>query len=123
MNHHETEHWKDAEGLCVPRCGMCRANLRAGLNPDGTPRTPSQGYLIQSREGYWWRPLGGGYTSNILEAGVYSEDASLHLLGDSYSDRNDSVVLARPHLERAASDLRGRMAALESIESGENQRA
>lgn len=113
----EPEHWKDSAGLCVPQCSVCKENLRAGLNPDGTPRTPGLAYLIQSREGYWWRPEGKGYTSSLLEAGVFTEDKSLYLLGESYSDRNDSVCLARPHLDRAFADLQRMHTAAEAIEA------
>ena len=110
---HEIDH----DGICRTYCALCRANLKAGLNPDGTPRTPGQAYMIQSRDGFWWRPESKGYTSNIAEAGVFDEGHSLYLLGDSYRDRSELAVLARPHLDRAFAGLQRMYAAVEAIEA------
>ena len=114
-------HEPDGDGLCRTYCALCRANLKAGLNPDGTPRTPGLAYLIQTRDGFWWRPNGAGYTSNLAEAGIYSENSALYMLGESYRDRMELVVLARPHLERANRKMRDRIEALALVEAGEDK--
>lgn len=117
----ETEHWKDVDGLCIPQCGVCRDNLKAGLDPDGGPRTPGRAYLIRTHDGFWWRPNGSGYTPNLAEAGIYSEQSSMYLLGASYADRRECVVVARPHLERANRMLRDRIEALALVEAGQDK--
>jgi len=119
----ELVHEPDSDGICRTYCALCRANLKAGLNPDGTPRTPGLAYLIQSRDGFWWRPNAQGYTADIVEAGVFDAEASIYLLGEPYSDRQDLVVLARPHLKRAERRLRERMNAIASVEAGIERRA
>lgn len=114
-------HEPDRDGICFPDCAACRENLMAGLDPDGGPRTPGLAYLIYTRDGLWWRPNGGGYTSSVSEAGVYSEKASHYLLGESFADRRDSICLARPHLERANRAMRSRLEALALVEAGQDR--
>lgn len=109
-------HEPDGDGLCRAYCALCRANLRAGLNPDGAPRTPGLAYLIKSRDGFWWRPKACGYTSSLLEAGIFTENKAIGTLTDT--DRMECVVLARPHLERAMRHMQDRMEAMILVETG-----
>lgn len=53
--------------------------------------TPATAWLIRTGDLYW-RPRGGGYTANLLEAGVYSEEDAKLQERVGGRDRGDTAV-------------------------------
>lgn len=65
------------------------------------PNEP-ENHFILSREGYFWRPGGCGYTSNVFEAGLFTEKYATYVEDSGRRDRLDKAI----HISERASEIR-----------------